>query len=452
MTGPLGAPIHRFFRGAVVWRTGVFPAQHRARVRAFEELPAAAKRARSLDLLRHAVFRAYHAVPWYKARFDAAGVSPRDLRALGDLAHFPILEKRDVIEHRDELVSAGRDRLGATWDATGGSTGEPLRFLRSRRAVAAGLANEARTWRWYGVPAGARQATIWGADRDVAPNASVDSWRARALGFCQLNAFRLDESRCRDFADILERFRPEVIYGYATALARFAAFLSDTGRKLAIRPLAIRSTAEVLLAEHRALVESQLHGPVYDYYGSREVGPIAGESPSHGGLHVFSDVTHVEVVRADGTPCAPGEVGDVVVTKLHEFAMPFVRYRIGDRAAPLADDPADPLGFPRLSSLQGRIGDFVRAPDGREVHGEFFTHLFYGVGGVVRFQVRQPARDRLHVLVQTSGAVDAAALARIRAASAGQLGLALEAVEVECVDHIEPGPSGKHRFVLPFAG
>jgi len=157
-------------------------------------------------------------------------------------------------------------------------------------------------------------------------------------------------------------------------------------------------------------------------------------------------------VRADGTSCAPGEVGDVVVTKLHEFAMPFVRYRIGDRAALLQEDPADPLGFPRLSSLQGRIGDFVRAPDGREVHGEFFTHLFYGVGGVVRFQVRQPALDRLHVLVQTSGAVDAAAIERIRAASASQLGLALEGVDVECVDHIEPGPSGKHRFVLPFAG
>jgi len=304
-------------------------------------------------------------------------------------------------------------------------------------------------WRWYGVGAGARQASIWGADRDVPPGESVHDWRRRLLGLCQLNAFRLDEARCRDFAEILERFQPRVIYGYATALARFAAHLRDEGRRLAIGPTAIRSTAEVLLPEHRALVEDQLHGPVYDYYGSREVGPIAGESPARCGLHVFSDMTYVEVVRVDGKPCSPGEVGDLIVTNLHEFAMPLVRYRIGDRAALLPDDPADPLGFPRLSPVQGRVGDFVRAPDGREVHGEFFAHLFYGVRGVVRFQVRQPARDRLLVLVQTSGLVDPADFERIRRASAEQLGLAGDAVALECVERIEPGPSGKHRFVLP---
>jgi len=444
--------LHAQARSAVLWRAGLFPGRAADAMEAFEGLSPGEKQRRSLALLRHAVFRAYHTVPYYKRRFDAAGVSPRDLRSVEDLGRFPLLSKRDVTESSRDLISTGRALIGARWDASGGSTGEPLRFLRSRRAWSASFANEDRMWRWYGVARGARAAYIWGADRDVPPDEAHDNWRARLLGMCRLNAFWLDDARCARFAEILDAFQPEIIYGYATALARFATWLRDGGRELAIRPTAIRATAEVLLPEHRCLVEERLRGPVYDYYGSREVGAIAGESPARTGLHVFSDVTHVEILRPDGTPCEVGEVGEVVVTKLHEFAMPFVRYRIGDRAA-WASGGTDALGFPRLTGVQGRMGDFVRTADGREIHGEYFTHLFYGVPGMVRFQVQQPARERLRILVQTTGAEPSGELERIRVKAAAQFAPDdPDAVEVVRVDEIRPGPSGKHRFVLPYEG
>jgi len=451
VTGFLEAALHAGARNAVLWRSGLWSGRHASALRRFEAASPEEKRRRSLALLRHVVFRAYHTVPYYKRRFDEAGVNPRDLRSAEDLLRFPLLAKRDVVEHASELVATGRDLLGATWDATGGSTGEPLRFLRSRRAWALGFANERRVWRWYGVHSGARQAYIWGSDRDVPPDQAHDDWRARLLGVCRLNAFWIDDARSRRFAEILDRFQPEVIYGYAAALARFATWLRSSRYELSIQPRAIRATAEVLLPEHRALVEEHLRGPVYDFYGSREVGPIASESPARKGLHVFSDVTHVEILRADGTPCEPGEVGEVVVTKLHEFAMPFVRYRIGDRAA-WAPRMVDPLGFPRITAIEGRMGDFVRTVDGREIHGEFFTHLFYGVPGVVRFQVQQPRPDRLLVLVQTSGSTSGSELERIRSKMAAHFGPDdPESVELKCVDVIHPGASGKHRFVMPYA-
>lgn len=452
VSGGLETALHACARSAVLWRAGLWPGRATAALESFEAFSPDEKQRRAFSLLRHAVFRAYHTVPYYKRRFDAAGINPRDLRCVEDLRRFPLLCKRDVTENASDLVATGRSLVGASWDASGGSTGEPLRFLHSRRARVAYFANENRMWRWYGVARGARAAYIWGADRDVPPGEAHDHWRARLLGVCRLNAFFLDEARCRRFAEILDDFQPEIIYGYATALARFAAWLRDSGRELSIHPRAIRATAEVLLPEHRALVEDRLHGPVYDYYGSREVGPIAGESPSRGGLHVFSDITHVEILRADGGPCEPGEVGEIVVTKLHEFAMPFVRYRIGDRAA-WTPGAADVLGFPRLSGVQGRMGDFVRTADGREIHGEYFTHLFYGVHGVVRFQVQQPARDRLRILVQTTGAEPSGELERIRAKAAAHFAPDdPNAVEVVRVDEIRPGPSGKHRFVLPCEG
>jgi phenylacetate-CoA ligase len=310
------------------------------------------------------------------------------------------------------------------------------------------LANEHRTWRWYGVPPDARQAWIWGSDRDVPPEQSARDWRSRLLGVCRLNAFYLDDERCDRFTDILSEFRPQIIYGYATALAQYSRFLRAAGRRLPIEPSAIRSTAEVLLPEHRRLIEDQLGGPVLDYYGSREAGPIAGESLGCDGLHVFSDITYVEILRPDGAPCEPGEVGDVIVSKLHEHAMPFLRYRIGDRAAFLPDDEAG-HGLPRISPVQGRVGDFIRTPNGRMVHGEFFTHLFYGVEGVTRFQIQQPEPHRLLILVQ--GNVERGVLKRIREAAAEHFGSPEpDAVSVESVHEILPGPSGKHRFVLPY--
>lgn len=440
--------LHRLFRGIVLWRDGVFPERHLRRLAAFERLPAEAKRRRSFALLQRVVHRAYENVPYYRTRFDRAGFHPRDLRTREDLGRIPLLEKEDINEHRMELMRAGRHGSAGRWDATGGSTGEPLRFFRSRLFESVRYANDRRTWRWYGVHPGARRAWIWGADQDVPPDRAAQDWRSRLLGICRLNAFLLDDDRCRTFADILDDFQPTLIYGYATALARFAAYLRDAGRRLTIQPRAIRSTAEVLLPEHRALIQQELRAPVYDYYGSREAGPVAGESPDHDGLHVFNDVTFTEILRPDGTPCDPGEVGDIVVTKLHEHVMPFIRYRIGDRAAPLPDSD-EGRGFPRITPVEGRVGDFVVTPDGRAIHGEFFTHLFYGVEGITRFQVRQPARDRLHILVQ--GRSDAGTLERIRAASAERFGASEpEAVRIEVVPEIRPGPSGKHRFILPY--
>ena len=108
------------------------------------------------------------------------------------------------------------------------------------------------------------------------------------------------------------------------------------------------------------------------------------------------------------------------------------------------------LSYPLLSSLAGRVGDFIRTPAGHEIHGEFFTHLFYGIDKVARFQVRQTGPASLLILVQACGTPDAAALERVRTASASRFGTPDVALRV--VDVIQPGPSGKHRFVLPFGG
>jgi phenylacetate-CoA ligase len=446
MRAPEFSPaLYRIARAAANWRHGIFPELFEPMLQRFETLDDAAQQTRVLDLLQKLIRRAQRTVPFYQRRFVG-----RELRRLEDLASFPLLSREDVRNSSRDLISRSHARLGARWNSTGGSTGQPLRLLQSHLTRTLSMANRLRCCRWYGVPRGSRIAFIWGAERDLSPREAFHGWRGRLLGECALNAFHLDEPRCREFLAILEEWKPAIIYGYATALARFARHLREHSRRLRHAPIAVHSTAEVLSSADRQVIEEELRGPVFDYYGSRDAGAIAGECRARAGLHTFSDLTHVEVIRDDGNPSAAGEVGEVVVTNLHEHAMPLIRYRTGDRAAFLARRCSCGLGYPLLSSLEGRVGDFIRAPAGHEIHGEFFTHLFYGIDKVARFQVRQTGLASLLILVQACGTPDAAALERVRAASASRFGAPDVALRI--VDVIEPGASGKHRFVLPFGG
>src|SRR5205814_2059025 len=142
--------------------------------------------------------------------------------------------------------------------------------------------------------------------------------------------------------------------------------------------------------------------PVRDFYGSRECPSIAAEC-AQGRLHVMAHGRVVELVDDRGDPVPPGVMGRVLVTDLVNVSFGLVRYENGDVAAWDRDPAPCACGcpFPVLERVYGRTSDFVTTPAGERVHGEWFTHLFYGVEGVHRFQVRQ--EGLLSLVVATVG-------------------------------------------------
>jgi phenylacetate-CoA ligase len=202
----------------------------------------------------------------------------------------------------------------------------------------------------------------------------------------------------------------------------------------------------MLRADVRDQLERLLGLPVVNRYGSREFGNIAQQCHHAGGLHVFSDRFVVEVLDAAGTPCEPGDEGELIITDLDLRAMPLVRYRIGDRAIQGQEVCPCGRGYPVLAGIVGRSLDVVVALDGGAIAPYFFTHLSRSVDGVRNFRVIQsePGKARFEILLDV-GAPDNV-IVLLMAEAEKMFGQRLT-LEVVVVDKLPVTAAGKLRFI-----
>jgi phenylacetate-CoA ligase len=211
-----------------------------------------------------------------------------------------------------------------------------------------------------------------------------------------VNSFDLTPDRMTDrVIDLLERLRPRVVVGFSHALYEIARRLVENG--IPVRPpCGVVAAAEKLYPHQRNVIERGFGAPVYDRYGCREVMIIGAECPEHAGLHVAVDNLYVEFVR-DGIPCKPGEAGDVLLTDLHNYGMPLIRYRVGDVGSWNGEPCRCGRGLPLMNALEGRTLDFIRTPSGRLVSGAFFPHFLKDFPTVRAFQVLQERLEAVTV-------------------------------------------------------
>jgi phenylacetate-CoA ligase len=271
-------------------------------------------------------------------------------------------------------------------------------------------------------------------------------WLARTR---VLNSFTMSHERMDSFARMLKKWKPDFIMGYASSLYLFSQFLKNCTAKpnLKLHPLVVRSSAEVLHDFQRESVEEIFGAPLCNFYGSRESSCLASECPEHKGLHVVSTTHIIEIVDEHGRQLPPGETGLVAVTDLVNKAMPFIRYLNGDVASFSREKCTCGRSFPLLTNIRGRISDFIRGKQGKFIHGEFFTHLFYGRNDVKEFQVIQ----------QKDGSLEISVVPAIPAQNLVFLDVEQKIREVMSdgspirffiKNQIPSSPSGKHRFTI----
>jgi phenylacetate-CoA ligase len=384
-------------------------------------------------------------VPYYRQRWREAGIAVADIRNLDDYAQLPVLTKADIRQHFDALQAEGwHDRV--LTKATGGSTGDPLRFGYTRESYERRTAVMWRGYDWAGSRMGRRTLFVWGGAVGTPNRVQQFKDRVYNAAFARrvLNSFGMTEANMAGYADAIDDYRPQVIVGYVGPLVRLAQWLLDTGRRVAA-PRSIIGAAESLHEFQREIIERAFGCPAYNTYGCREFMLIASECERREGLHVNADHLVVELQRHPGAPAT--EPGEVVITDLFNYGMPFVRYLNGDVATASDHVCSCGRGLPLLQRVDGRLLDAIRTPAGHLLPGEFFPHMLKDVPGLVRFQVVQRRLDQLELSLVRGPGFDEASLAYIRRELAKVVGDSLQ-LNVHFVDDIPLTPSGKWRVCI----
>lgn len=394
------------------------------------------------SLLRHA----YESVPYYEKLFRSMGMTPEDVRTMDDLREIPPLTKAIIRENLDALRSRSSS-VHLIPNSTGGSSGQPLRFYSDRVKEARGNAGKFRCRGWWGIEIGDPELHIWGNPVELSRAGKVRALKDRLLGLRAVSAYGLTRPSLLAWVEMIKRHRPRFFYVYPSALVHFCHFLVD--EEIDLRPWSpeyVISTAETLTRQDRALVEQTLGTRVIYEYGAHDGSPVMAHDCPCGRMHTMDDLVLLEVAR-NGAPVAPHELGEILVTNLDGYGMPFIRYAIGDMARQGETACEMGRGFGSLAALEGRVGELLYGVDGTPLPGLYLTGFFQTIPGIRQFQVVQIAHSGFIVRIVAGKDYARAAEGKIEDLLRERLGHSI-VVTFEYVPEIGKSPSGKTRWVI----
>lgn len=394
-----------------------------------------------LEKLRRLLRHCDRYVPFYRTVMRDRGIVPDRVDGLDVVRRLPVIDKATVRENYERFVAVGAPALGTVrYSSTGGTTGEPLCVPKDVATRSSAQAAMFRFYDWMGIDLGDPKVVVWG--RPIVapgwPKRLRDALFRRITNTRQVDAFGINRAAIPAVAALLRRFRPVMLHGYCLSIYELARWFADAGERFTLR--AVSTTVEPLFDEYRPLLREVFGCEAFDQYGCGEVEAIAMECATHEGLHVTEERVILEL----------DEDRNVIVTDLDNLAFPFIRYRNGDQAVPAGRPCSCGRTSMLLSRILGRIGDVIEGPSGNRVHPEFFTHLLNETRISYRTRLRKyqvvqegPAQLVWKLVAEPLSVEDRAWLVAKVRAYLGEMD-----VEIERVDDILPGRSGKFQYVV----
>lgn len=395
--------------------------------------------------LRHLIHFAYDNVPYYHKLFARLQLSPFDISNVKDLEKLPILTKEIIKDNWQDFKPANLDTMKYYEISTGGSTGTPLRYRLFKYDRFLSGAMLYRGWGYAGYELGDKMVILAGASLKVGPKPNlIQKAHEISRNIRKLSSFDMSEEEMYSYVKVINSYKPRFIRGYSSSIYFFSKWIADNNL-LIHKPLAVFTTAEKLYPHMRVMIKDVFDCEVYDGYGLNDGGVGAYECSEHSGLHIDMERSVMEVVDEDGHQLNEG-MGRILATSLYNYAMPFIRYDTGDIGHIILENCNCGRGSKLLKEIVGRSVDILITPEGKHIHGEFFTHIFWEIPHVKEFQIKQAQIDRLVFNIIPEPDFDEANLERIRKAikvrSSGWK------IDFHLVDTIERTHAGKHKFVI----
>jgi len=401
--------------------------------------------------VRAVIRYAFEHVPFYHERFRRLDLRPEDFRSVADLKKIPVIRRNELQANSDKLVSDEFDASKLKVVSTSGSTGRPFFTHLSDREVEFRRAKLLRPH----LVCGQKSWDKWVVIGPPQHHSKVSEVQRLLRVYSPLFVSVFDgvPEQLRAINGIV----PDVLDGYSGSLVLLAQEVRRSGN-VGVQPKFCMGGAELIDQTSRDLIEGAFDAPYYDQFASEEFQMLAWQCPAKGGYHVDADTVVMQFLDENGEEVTAGEKGEIVCTSLFNFAMPFVRYALGDVGVPSDADPCRcGVGFPLMKLLEGRSEEAIMLPDGRRLSplavGDCMC-AFKHFESVLQYRFVQRRADLFRILIHKKpGGIGETIMGRELACHVREtLRLGEAEVEVEFVSEIPPDKSGKIRKVVSELG
>ena len=404
--------------------------------------------------LKKLLLHSYKNVPYYhRILREHDVIDEKEGVNLDNFDRIPILTKDIIRREGENLYSKDYKKQKYYENTSGGSTGEPVKFIQDNHYDDWNIATKIYFNQILGKKIGEKEIKFWGSDRDIIMgNLTL---KDRLINYLYnrkfYNSYNLNEKTIAELIKLNNSFKPSCYWSYVDAAFEFSKIALNKNIEL-FRPKFIITTIGPLFDDMRNVIEDAFKCPVYNQYGSREVGVIACQCKEKKHLHTFPWFNFVEVLDENDRSVGQGGEGKIVVTALTNYSMPLIRYDIGDVAISAEYEKCNcGRNVFSLENVLGRTLGYFKKADGSLVHSHFIVQSIFFIDWIKRFQIIQKDFDLILVNVELQNQVDTTEYGEDITKIEDRIKLIVGEdvkIEFEFVDVIEPSSSGKYLYTI----
>jgi len=390
------------------------------------------------DRVKELIKHFYDNTLFYKNLFDKNGLSISDINTVEDLIKIPAINKKIILENYEDLIPKNICDIKHRKASTGGSTGDPLRYLLDVRTWSYTTAIKIYSWQTTSYLYGDKYVAL--GSSSLFPT-TKKSWKHIFYFFLRngipLNGMNLSDKKLAEYIEIIQRNKVNYVYGYASALYLLAKFINKNNIKHSIK--GCFPTSEILTDSYRKEMELAFNGSVMDCYGARDGGITAYEITK--GIYNVSYNSYAEIEN-----CYIQDTGSLLVTDLLNFAFPFIRYQIGDEVEMPKNQLKSNYNGQVFTKILGRTSNIIKLDNGNVLTGPGFTILFRDLN-VKAYQISKINGSEIKIKIQR-GANYADAEEKLILETFKKHAGNDCVLEIEYIDEFEKNANGKLNYFI----
>lgn len=398
------------------------------------------------NLLKIMIRHAYEHVPYYHELFNRIGLDPFSIENVSDLEKIPITRKSDVMQNPSAFIADNYSNYHYMHHHTGGTTGIMMPYLNDRKSWALNWAIKMEMFERAGYHYGKDMLAVM-AGGSLIPKRNMGFkhkiWRC-INNYESMPIMHLTPEMMEHYYKIIIEKKIKFLRGYPSAISTFADYINTKHYSLPLK--AVFTTAEMLYPYQRDLIKLAFGCDTWDAYGCGDGMGHAIDCECHDKKHICEQVSIMQIVDSNGCEVEANKEGEIVLTSLYDFAMPFIRYAPGDIAVKGDNDCCCGIKSKTLNKVMGRSSDVFRFTNGRILNGLSFP-IEDLLKEIRRYQLVHIEQDYVKLYIEQNVNITKDRINKLKNLVEYHCGEGVR-VEIEIVDKIAIPVSEKFRYIV----